>query len=140
MKKILSFLFVAMVSSGAFAQEAFISTTMLTISPTILTAGLFGEASESLGISALLIGASTFDIVDEKGNNAKNELREESSIAAALLLDGKKVALKEFKTLSAMIDELKYNEMSKLEIEAAANKAQVSFEVMAIKQILLITE
>lgn len=113
---------------------------MVTLSPTLSTVAIFGDSSESSGTTALVSLASSDDSIESKGVNAKNELREEGAIVVDLLVNGQEVKLKNFKTLSAMIADLKTNEVTRLEIEEAASKAEVSFEVMALKAIMIATE
>ncbi|GEM_PF-5437406 len=140
MKLFISALFLFSLSTSLFAQESLFSTTMITLSPTLSTVEVFGDASESLGLSAITTFASSYASIEEKGAHAQNELREEGAMVVDLLVNGKTVQMKNFKTLSAMIDKLKYNEVTRLEIQEAANQSEVSFEIMALKAILLSTE
>jgi hypothetical protein len=116
---------------------------MTTLSPTLSTIELLGNndsdsaASSVTTVAYFYVSSSSIEL---KGVNVKNELREEGALAIDLLVNGEEVQLRNFKTLSAMINELRYNEASRLEIEEAANKAEVSFEIMALKAIMLATE
>lgn len=148
-KSILALVLGLTISGGAFAQveEAFASTLALTISPTITVIRLLDTTSAtvatgSLGslVSAVASFAATVESVESKGVAAKNELREEATMAIDLLANGERVKLKNFRTLAAMIAELKVNEAASLEIEMAASSHQVSFEVMAVKAIMISTE
>ena len=140
MKFLLSIVCFLGLSTGAFAQDFSLGLSMVTLSPTLSTVAIFGDSSESSGTTALVSLASSYGTIESKGVNAKNELREEGAMVVDLLVNGQEVELKKFKTLSAMIADLKTNEVTRLEIEEAASKAEVSFEVMALKAIMIATE
>lgn len=145
MKLIASAVFLLSFTTGVFAQEmnAGLASSTITLYPTYSISKFFGGTTYSIGhvtaTSSLKLYGS-ISSVEEKGANAKHELREEGTEVIDLLSLGEEVQLRKFKTLSAMITELKQDEVSRLEIEAAAEKNQVSFEVMAIKAIMLATE
>lgn len=136
-----------MTTGTAMAQDALASTLAVTLSPTITVIRLLDTttatmATGSLGslASAAASFAATIESVESKGVNAKAELREEATVVIDLLSEGQAVKLREFKTLAAAIADLKNNEAASAEISEAAAKNEVSFEIMAVKAIMLATD
>lgn len=136
-----------MTTGTAMAQDALASTLAVTLSPTITVIRLLDTttatvATGTLGslASAAASFAATIESVEAKGVNAKAEMREEATVVIDLLADGQAVKMRNFKTLAAAIADLKNNEAASLEISEAAEKNQVSFEIMAVKAIMLATE
>ncbi len=138
----------ALTSGAAMAQEDVLASTLaVTLSPTITVIRLLDTTTAtvatgtlaSLG-SAAVSFAATIESVESKGVNAKAELREEATVVIDLLSEGQAVKMRDFKTLAATIADLKHNEAASLEISEAASASQVSFEVMAVKAIMLATD
>jgi hypothetical protein len=150
-KSVLALIFgLTLSSTSVFAQDAndtLVSTLAVTLSPTITVIRLLDTttataATGSFGslASAAVSFAATIESVEAKGVNAKNELREEATIVIDLLADGRAVKMRDFKTLAATIADLKNNSEASLEISEAAERNEVSFEIMAVKAIMLATE
>lgn len=137
----------AITSGSAFAQDALASTLAVTLSPTITVIRLLDTTTATVAtgtLGSLASGAASFaatiESVEAKGVNAKAELREEATVVIDLLADGQAVKMRNFKTLAAAIADLKNNEAASMEISEAAARSEVSFEIMAVKAIMLATD
>lgn len=137
----------SLASFSAMAQDNLTVTAAVIISPTITTVRLLAStvATTATGSLAKLESAqktfqATIYSVEAKGANAKAELREEATMAIDVLVNGEELVMRDYKTLSSMIDDLKNNEVTSLEISEAARKNEVSFEVMAINAIMLASD
>lgn len=137
----------AITSGSAFAQDALASTLAVTLSPTITVIRLLDTTNATVAtgtLGSLASGAASFaatiESVEAKGVNAKAELREEATVVIDLLADGQAVKMRNFKTLAAAIADLKNNEAASIEISEAAARSEVSFEIMAVKAIMLATD
>lgn len=129
------------------AQDVLASTLAITLSPTITVIRLLDSTTATVAtgtLGSLASGAASFaatvESVEAKGVNAKNELREEATIAIDLLANGESVRMRDFKTLAAAIADLKNNDAASMEISEAAARNEVSFEIMAVKAIMLATD
>jgi hypothetical protein len=147
-KSLLAMVLGLAISSGsALAQDALASTLAVTLSPTITVIRLLDTTTATVAtgsLGSLATGAASFaatiESVEAKGVNAKAELREEATVVIDLLADGQAVKMRNFKTLAAAIADLKNNEAASLEISEAADRNEVSFEIMAVKAIMLATD
>lgn len=147
-KSIMALVLGLAISSGsAMAQDALASTLAITLSPTITVIRLLDSTTATVAtgtLGSLASGAASFaatiESVEAKGVNAKNELREEATIAIDLLANGEAVKMRDFKTLAAAIADLKNNDAASMEISEAAARNEVSFEIMAVKAIMLATD